>query len=59
MAWTFLGKFKDKICNAQDRRSGEMANYVYVIYKNSVVPHVKHMFQTASDMAMENMCAYP
>ena len=36
-----------------------MANRLFETYKNSIMPHVKHMFQTASDMYMEKMCAYP
>ena len=61
LSWwdNLLKKFKDKSCNEKNRRPGEMANHVYVTYKNSVMPRGKHMFQTASDMAMEIMFSYP
>ena len=36
-----------------------MSNNLFEAYKNTVLPHGKHMFQTASDMEMENICAYP
>ena len=42
-----------------NRRFGEMANCLFDTYKNSVMPHGKYMFQTASDMAMAKMCSYP
>ena len=35
-----------------------MVNLLFETYKNSVIPHGKHMFQTASDMAMTKICAY-
>ena len=36
-----------------------MDNREYVTYKNSVMTRGKDMFQTASYMAKEKMCAYP
>ena len=36
-----------------------MANHLFETYKHSVIPHVKHVFKTASDIAMATMCAYP
>ena len=35
-----------------------MYNRLFETYKNSVMPHGKHIFKTASEMAMERMCAY-
>ena len=54
-----FGKLKDHSFNAQNIRYGEMANRLFEIYKHSVVPHCKHMFQTEYEMAMVTMCAYP
>ena len=50
--------FKDQSCNAKTRRSDEMDNSLFDTYKKYVIPHGKHMFQTAYDMAMSTMCAY-
>ena len=36
-----------------------MDNCVYVTNKSSVMPRGKHMLQTAPDMEMTTMCAYP
>ena len=52
-------KIKGQICNAQNRRSGEMSNSIFETYKNMIMPHGKNMFKIASDMAMTTMCAYP
>ena len=38
--------------------SGEMANCLFETYKNSILPHGHHIYQTASDMSMATMCAY-
>ena len=48
----------DQSCNAQNRRSGEIANRLFDTYQNSVMPHGKHIFNTASDMDMATMCTY-
>ena len=48
----------DQIHNAQNRRSNEITNHVYVRYKNYVIPRGKHMFKSASDMEMTTICAY-
>ena len=52
-------KIIDQCCNTQNRRSGEMTNFLFDTYKNSAIPYGNHMFQTASDMAVAKMCAYP
>ena len=56
MEWAFFEKLKDQSFNAQNISSGEMANHLFETYKNYVMPHGKHMFKTASDMAMATMC---
>ena len=48
---------KDQFCNKKNRRFSEIANNLFETYKNSVMPHEKHMFQTTYDMEMEKMCA--
>ena len=47
----YLKKLKDKIQNAQIRRSGEKAHHIYRTYKNTVIPHGRHIYAKASDMA--------
>ena len=46
-------KIKYQIYNEQNRISGKMANSLSEKYKNSAMPHVDHIFQTAYDIAME------
>ena len=45
--------------NAENIGSGEMDNWLFETYKNSVMPHGNHSYQTESDMAMETICEYP
>ena len=52
-------KLKNKICNAQNRRSDEIANILFEIYNNTVMPNLKQKFQTASDMEISTICTYP
>ena len=46
----YLKKLKDKIQNAQIRRSGEKAHQIYITYKNTVMPHGRHIYAKESDM---------
>ena len=55
----YLKKLKNKIQNAQSRRSGEKAHHIYTTYKNTVMPYKSHIYAKASDMANATMCAYP
>ena len=48
--WEFYKKLKDQVYNTQKRRYGKMDFYLFEKYKNTVIPHDKHMFQIASDM---------
>ena len=36
-----------------------MANRLFETYKNSIIPHGKNIFPTASDSAMAKICTYP
>ena len=49
----------NKSQNAQIRRSGEKEHHIYETYKNTVMPHGRHIYTKASDMANVTMCAYP
>ena len=49
----------DKSQNDQSRRSDEKAHYIYTAYKNTVMPHGRHIYAKASDMANAKMCTYP
>ena len=53
-----LKKLKDQNQNAQKRRSGEKENCIYETYKNTVMPHERHIYAKASDIKKATMCAY-
>ena len=53
-----LKKLRDQIQNSQNRRSGEKANHIYESYKNTVMPHGRHIYAKASDMEKVKMCVY-
>ena len=55
----YLKKLKDHNQNAQSRRSGEKAHHIYGTNKNTVMPHGRHTYAKASDMANSRMCTYP
>ena len=50
---------KDKSHNSQSRSSGEKAHHIYETYKNTVMPHGRHIYAKSYDMANATMCAYP
>ena len=47
----YLKKIKDQSQNTQNRRSGEKSHPVYEIYKKTVMPHGRHIYTKAADMA--------
>ena len=55
----YLKKMKDKSENNQSRRSGEKSHHIYETYKNTVMPHGRHIYSKAYDMARAAMCTYP
>ena len=55
----YLKKLKDQSQNAQNRRSGEKSHHIYETYKNTVIPHVRHIYAKAYDMEKATICAYP
>ena len=54
----YLEKLKDQIQNAQSRRSSEKAHHVYETYKNTVMPHGRHIYDKAVELAQATMCTY-
>ena len=40
----YLEKLKYQIQNPQNRRSGEKEHHIYETYKNTVMPHVRHIY---------------
>ena len=60
LSWNdrYLKKLNDKSLNSQSRRSGEKAHHIYTTYKNTVIPHGRHIYAKASDMANATMCTY-
>ena len=46
----YLKKLKDKSQHSQSRRSGEKAHHIYETYKNTVMPHGRHIYAKAYDM---------
>ena len=59
MAWFLFKKLKDISQNSQNRRSGEQENCIYETYKNTVMPHGRHIYAKSYDMAKATMCANP
>ena len=61
LSWSdrYLKKLKDQSQNAQSRSSGEKAHHIYETYKNTVIPHGRHIYDKASDMENATMCTYP
>ena len=55
----YLKKTKDKIQNAQNRRSGEKLHQIYETYKNTVMPHGHIIYAKASDTTKAKICIYP
>ena len=46
----YLEKLKDKIQNAQSRISDDKSHHIYTTYKNTVMPHGRHIYAKAYDM---------
>ena len=44
-----MQKLKHKNQNSQSRSSGEKANHIYETYKNTVIPHGRHIYAKESD----------
>ena len=57
--YRYWKKIKYHSQNDQNRRSGEKENCIYETYKNTVMPHGRHIYTKAYDMAKAKMCAYP
>ena len=54
----YLKKLKDKIPNAQSRRSGEKAHHIYETYKNILMPHGRHIYPKGYNMVNATMFPY-
>ena len=52
-------KLKDKIQNGQNRRSSEKAHQIYETYKNTVMPHGRHIYAKSCDMVKSAIFTYP
>ena len=61
LSWSdrYLEILKDKSKNAQIRRSGDKSHHIYTTYKNTVMPHGRHIYAKESDMANAKMCTNP
>ena len=59
MVGSLSKKLKYQSQNSQNIRSGSINNHIFDTYKNSVMTHGLHRYQTAPDMDMAKMCAYP
>ena len=55
----YLKKLKDTSQNSQSRRSDGKAHNISETYKGTVMPHGRHIYAKASDMAKDTMCKYP
>ena len=54
----YLEKLKDQSQNDQNRRSGEKSHHIYETYKNTVMPHGRHIYAKEYDIPQAIMCAY-
>ena len=45
----YMKKLKDRSQNSQSRRSGEKAHHIHETYKNTFMPHGRHIYARASD----------
>ena len=43
----------------QTMHMSEKAHHIYETYKNTVMPHGRHIYSKASDMVNATMCTYP
>ena len=59
LSWRDRCLKKYQIQNAQNRRLGEKSHHIYEIYKSTVMPHRRHIYAKASDIAQAKMCTYP
>ena len=59
MAEFLFKEIKHQSQNEQNIKSGEMANRLFETYKNSVMMHGRHSYQTESAMAMATLYKYP
>ena len=55
----YLKNIKDKIRNDQIRRYGEKSHHIYTTYKNTVMPHGRHIYAKSYDIEKATMCTYP
>ena len=55
----YLKKLKYQSQNSQSIRSGEKSHHIYEAYKNIFIPHGRHIYAKASDMAKAKICTYP
>ena len=54
-----LKKLKDNSQNAQNRRSERKEKCIYETYKNTFMPHGRHIYAKAYGTVKAKMCAYP
>ena len=61
LSWrdTYLknSKIKDKMLKTEGLEKKKI--FIYKTYKNTVIPHGRHIYTKASDMERDRMCAYP
>ena len=54
----YFRQLKDLNQNFQNRRYGLKENRIYKTYKNTVMPHGRHIYDKSYYMAKAKMCAY-
>ena len=53
-----IKKINDDSQNYQNRRSGVKENRIYETYKNTVMPHGRHIYDKSYNTAKATICAY-
>ena len=59
MAGRLPKKSKHQSHNEQNRISSETSSCIFKTYKNNVMAHVRHIYQTESDRYMATIFTYP
>ena len=54
----YLKKLKDLSQNYQNRKSGGKLNRIYETYKNTAIPHGRHIYAKSYYMEKETICSY-
>ena len=58
-SYCHLKQLKDRSHNTLNRSYGEIVSRIFETYKNSIRPHGCHIYNTSTEIDMEEMCPCP